>query len=85
MIAAWIAFCVIIAASYAGDLVSFLTTPTYSASINSLKKVLESGLPWEMVLYGEEEEAMMARSTDPVIKKIWQDKDVVEFSPTPKV
>jgi len=38
-----------------------------------------------MVLYGEEEEEMMAQSTDPVIKTIWDDKVVVDYSPTPKV
>jgi len=28
------------------------------------------------VLYGEEEEEMMASSPDPVIRRIWNDKDV---------
>jgi hypothetical protein len=38
-----------------------------------------------MVLYGEEEEAMMAESTDPVIQRIWSEKNVEEYAPTPNV
>ena len=48
-------------------------------------QVLESGLSWAMVLYGEEEEEMMQRSTDPVIRRIWDEKIVEEYAPTPKV
>jgi hypothetical protein len=62
-----------------------MTTPTYTNPINTLSEVLESGLPWGMVLYGEEEEEMMAKSTDPVIKRIWNEKIVTEYAPTPKV
>ena len=47
--------------------------------------MLESGLPWAMVLYGEEEEEMMQKSTDPVIRRIWDGKIVEEYAPTPKV
>ena len=38
-----------------------------------------------MVLYGEEEEEMMQKSTDPVIKQIWDGKIVEKYAPTPKV
>ncbi len=38
-----------------------------------------------MVLYGEEEEVMMAQSQDPIIKAIWQGKLVEEYAPMPKV
>ena len=41
---------------------------------NSLTDVLESGLPWHLILYGEEEEGIMAASPDPTIQAIWQDK-----------
>ena len=45
--------------------------------------MLESGLPWGMVLYGEEEEQMMASS--PVgsdIRTIWDQKIIKPYSPT---
>ena len=38
-----------------------------------------------MVLYGEEEEEMMQKSADPVIRRIWDEKIVEEYAPTPKV
>ena len=38
-----------------------------------------------MVLYGEEEEEMMEKSADPVIRRIWDEKIVEEYAPTPKV
>ena len=41
---------------------------------------MESGLRWEMVLYGEPMEDYMAETDDPVIKAIWEGKDVVEFA-----
>ena len=51
----------------------------------TLRQILDSGLSWAMVLYGEEEEEMMQKSTDPVIKQIWEEKIVEEYSPSPKV
>ena len=38
-----------------------------------------------MVLYGEEEEEMMQKSADPVIRRIWDEKIVEEYAPTPRV
>ncbi len=75
----------IVSASYAGNLKAYLTTPAFTSPINTLAEVLKSGLPWQMVLYGEEEEEMMAQSQDSVIKAIWTGKQVVDYAPTPKV
>ena len=71
--------------SYAGNLKSFLTNPLLTKPISTLQQVIDSGLPWGMVLYGEEEEEMMAESTDPVIQTIWREKIVTPYSPTPQV
>ena len=60
-----------------GNLRAFLITPSFTEPINSLAEVIDSGLEWGLVLYGEEEEIQMAQSTDPVISKIWKDKTVV--------
>ena len=62
-----------------------MITPSYTSPISTLQQVLDSGLPWGMVLYGEEEEEMMAKSKDPVIKRIWNEKYVEEYAPIPKV
>jgi len=75
----------IISACYAGNLKAFLTTPAYTTPINTLADVVKSGLPWGMVLYGEEEQEMMAESTDPIISTIWNKKYVAEYAPTPQV
>merc|ERR1712198_221261 len=80
--AVWILYCFIIAASYSGALKAFLTLPVYQPPIDTLKDVLDSGLPWGMVLYGEEEEEMMASSEDAVIRRIWDEKNIKPYSPT---
>ena len=85
MIGVWVLYCLVASSSYAGNLKAFLTTPSFTKPINTLAEVLASGLPWGMVLYGEEEEEMMAQSEDPVVRRIWQEKIVTEYSPTPKV
>ena len=36
--------------------------------------MIESGLPWEFGVYGDEEEELAAKSEDPIMKKIWDDK-----------
>jgi hypothetical protein len=72
-------------ASYSGELKAYMTTPAYTSPIKTLSGVIESGLPWHMVLYGEEEEVLMSVSKDPVIKKIWNDKLIVEYASTPNV
>ena len=85
MIGVWIFYCLVVSSSYAGNLKAFLTNPSYTKPIGTLKEVVESGLPWGMVLYGEEEEVMMAESEDPVIRTIWEKKYIAEYSQTPKV
>ena len=75
----------VIGASYTGNLRAFLITPTLTKPINTLAEVVESGLEWGMVMYGEEEERMMAESTDPVISTIWRDKIEEPYRPIPPV
>ena len=75
----------VVTSAYQGNLRAFLTTPTFSSPINTLAEVIESGLPWGMVMYGEEEERLMAESTDPVISTIWNDKIEEPYRPIPPV
>ena len=53
--------------------------------IHSFMQVIESNLPWGMVLYGEEEEELMANSEDPIIQTIWNDKIVAEYNQVPQI
>jgi hypothetical protein len=71
--------------AYAGSIKAFLTNPEYLKPITTLAEVVQSGLPWQMVLYGEEEEQMMKESTDPITHTIWEKKTVVEYQPVPDV
>ena len=44
---------------------------------DNLREVLDSGLPWGLILYGEEEEKFLEASTDSVLSAIWK---VYKFS-----
>ena len=81
----WILYCFVITSSYTGALRAFLITPVFTKPINTLTEVVESGLEWGMILYGEEEERQMAASTDPVISKIWNEKNVEPLEALPPV
>ena len=63
-----------------GELRAHLITPLHAAPVDTLEDILESGLRWEMVLYGDPAQDYMAETDDPVIKAIWEGKNVVEFS-----
>ena len=61
----------------------FLSYYVFQNPIDTLGDVLESGLPWGMVLYGEEEEQMMASSPlGSDIRTIWDQKIIKPYSPT---
>ena len=51
--------------------------------IKDMAELVESGLPWNMVIYGENVEHQLATSQDPVKKKFWREKEVVEYQPFP--
>ena len=48
-LAIWLLYGFIITCAYSGNLTAFLTEPGYSAPINTLEEVIQSGLPWGMV------------------------------------
>ena len=76
----------IISTAYSGNLVSFMTIPKLARPINTLEDVLDSGLPWEMVVYGVEvEDAMAGGALGPVVQELWERKIPREYSPTPQV
>ena len=49
---------------------------------DNLKEVLDSGLGWGLILYGEEEEKFLEASTDPVLSAIWAGKEEVPLDET---
>ncbi len=68
----WSAF--LLTAGYGGNLRAFLMNPPLEDPIDSLQEVADSGLPWEMGIYGEDVEMEMARSEDPLMRTIWEGK-----------
>ena len=78
--ATWLLVCLILSESYAGNLRAFLTTPTHGKGINTWADILDSGLPWDMVIYGTDIEVLMATTDDPVLSKIWNGMDKLGYS-----
>ena len=63
-----------------------MTIPKLTSPIDKLEEILESGLPWEMVVYGVEvEDAMASGALGLVSQQLWEDKIPREYSPTPQV
>jgi hypothetical protein len=75
VMAAWILACFIISGGYSGTLRAFLTSPSFEESIATFSDLLDSGLPWDKVSYGDYVDAYMATTDDPVIKRIWDGKE----------
>ncbi len=79
----WLMSSLIITASYGGNLRAFLLMPKYTLPIENMKEVVESALPWTMVLYGEEVETYLEQSVDPVEKGFWDGKTVIPYNEFP--
>ena len=71
LVGVWYLYALVITASYAGEIRSFFTNPGTTSPLDTLAQVVQSPLPWGLILYGEEEEKVMAASTDPIISQIW--------------
>ncbi len=77
----WVSF--IVLSSYGGNLRAFLLHPKVPKPINTIEDLVKSGLPWNMVLYGEPIEKVLEETQDPVFKKFWEEKEVVPYKSFP--
>ena len=68
----WYLYALVITASYAGEIRSFFINPGTTSPLDNLRQVVDSDLGWGLILYGEEEEKVMATSQDPIISKLWE-------------
>jgi len=82
LIGFWYLYALVITASYAGEIRSFFINPGLSSPLDNLGEVVKSGLGWGLILYGEEEEKVMAASSDPIISKLWNMKEEVPLDET---
>jgi len=70
----WIMFSLVLSSSYSGILRSFFFNPSFTQPIDSLEDLVNGGIPWEMVEYGEGIEGFLANSDHPTLKKFWQNR-----------
>ena len=70
-------YCLILGASYGGNLRAFLTTPGFLDPLDSLAEVVESDLRIDFAIYGHAQEAFIESSQDPVYKRLWEKKNAV--------
>ena len=73
----WLAF--VFLTTYGGNLRAFLASPARKQPIGSLQELVQSGLPYTFVLYGEPSEKELEMSQDPTIKKFWENKQVIPY------
>ncbi len=83
MTGTWLTFSLVITASYGGNLRAFLLRPRFSEPIDNMEKIVNSGLPWTMALFGEEIEFYLQTSQVPVERDFWEGKTVREYAEFP--
>ncbi len=83
VIGAWLLFALIMTEAFGGSLRAYLLQPDYSEAINSFEDIVGSGLPWKMVVYGEEFEHFLASQEQEPFKTFWQEKQEIEYSEYP--
>ncbi len=71
----------IFTSAYGGNLRAFLMTPQYEKAIDTMHDIVNSKLPWTMILYGEEVEAHLMTSKNPIEKAFWNGKTAVGYEP----
>ncbi len=79
----WLSLSLVLTAMYGGSLRAIMLKPEVSSTIETLADVVNSGLPWHMVLYGENIEHHLATKEDEVTKRFWTEKRVVEYNEYP--
>ncbi len=79
----WMMYALIISTSYSGSLRAFLSNPGMTEPISTIEGVVDSGLQWNMVLYGEDVETFLSLSEDPVLEKFWNGKEVAPHETVP--
>ncbi len=66
--------CFCLSVAYSSSLMSYLTRPAMTESVDTLTGITTSGLPWTMALYDTEKEDILAAIEEPPYKQIWAEK-----------
>ena len=83
--AAWLVPCLVFSSGYGSVMRSTFFLPLEGKSIETQEDILESGIPWNKIIYGSDDEKFLASSSDPVIRAIWDGKESSSFDPTSMV
>lgn len=83
IIGVWCFFSLILSAEYGGNLRATLLRPSNIPPIETVKDIVESGLPWKMVLFGEDIDNTFAAQTEENYVKFWAGKETIEYDPFP--
>ena len=62
-----------------------MAVPQFTKPIETIHDIYESGLPVEMVDYGDLGPLDMRRSLDPIVRHVHENRVVKEFSPIVQV
>ncbi len=70
-------------AGYGGALRAFLMTPNLKDPVDTVERALESGLPRQTIVYGEQIEHMFESHENKNYKEFWRGMEVVGYDPFP--
>lgn len=79
----WLLSAFVLSVSWGGELRAFILKPEYSSPIDSVHDVLDSGLPYTMVLFGGEIEQHLMERPERHYQELWKGKTVVDYQECP--
>ncbi len=76
-------FALILTSGFAGNLRGLLLSPGRGKPIDTMEDIVNSNLPWTIVLYGIHLDNELSKSVDKVEKAFWEGKTEVEYDEFP--
>ncbi len=70
---------ILITAAYGGSLRAMMLRPEMSPAVDTMEKLVGSGLPWKVVVYGDLGQSWYENSTNEVIRAYWNEKVPLRF------
>ncbi len=80
---AWLLFTLIITSAYSGNLRAYLLKPKMHPAVETISDIVSSGLPWSMVLWGDDLGVSLSQAKDPDMKTFWEKMRSEEYSNFP--
>ncbi len=79
----WYTFALIITAAYGGNLRAYLLKPDMHPAVETISDVVNSGLPWSMVQWGDTLGVSLSLAQDQDTKTFWEDMKSAEYTNFP--